>query len=950
MEKAPARGAEDGHWEERLEARRRALEAEYEALSVENTRAARDLAAYQAQFLMEEAETRRKLDERERAVEERLERGSAENRAALAKAEDRLIARERELEESADQRVRAANARLVELERLLAEAKDQIQRAAEIQARESERLKAAEEAKVELDRHYQDRLADLQAKAKKREDEHFKKERELEDRRAFYEESWASEKRKAEGEIESLRLEREKLLLDVRASREQGTGLLARIMGLEREKALVLDEARRAHARELELSMEARAALAAERDDLLARVADLEGERESLRGKLAEQAKTAAALRQDGSLAAQEHARTLDELNGARSAHEKERSALLAELAGLRVKAEGHHPRVLELERRLALAEDAASRTAALEEEARRWREDLHKMEDEQAALRGKLAEQAQAAASLRQDHSLAAQEHARTLDELKGAGSAHEKERAALLAELADLRVKAEGHHPRVLELERRLALAEDAASRTEALEEQAGRWRETLKNLEAEYDSLRRDHSGLLRAREALEADRAVLLAEVADLAPKAKGHHPRVLDLERRLAAAEERLSRVSGLEEQSRNWQPKLRTLEAELEALRRDQAAAEEMNLRREGELARISEERVKAANARILELERRLAEAQDSGQLVSETAARAQEHRLGADRRLKELEQGYQARLSELEAKALVREEELFRRERELEDLKASLEKSRAERILQAEAPLESMRRERDSLAADLARLRGQLEEQLARSLEAESLKNAAEEEARRAREAAAQALQWKAAVGAKDQDLSSLRRENSDLSQASAAHEKERAALLAELADLRVKAEGHHPRVLELERRLAAAEEDARRAETLAAQIEEWRGLLQTRQTGLDALRAQNAELAQAVGGTRRDNSEDLERQAGQWQAALAAKDRELEELRRERDAALDAKTAAQGGIREGISRRDEELKARARELDGRQADIEEQARTLAELAREYERKIKHG
>lgn len=334
-------------------------------------------------------------------------------------------------------------------------------------------------------------------------------------------------------------------------------------------------------------------------------------------------------------------------------------------------------------------------------------------------------------------------------------------REKALLLRELETWRSKAQELGPRAVELERACALAEEAARQARA---QADRQTIVLEE-----------------QRQAWQAERQLLQAELERWKGQAVGQLNELHSLREALAAAEERArqaraaqeAQAASFEESGKAWERERDTLAAEKQEWRARTDELLERNLEL-GKQAAVAEEAVLqtkgAAERQLAILEEKLKAAQAEAEAAGGDAAEARARAEAAVKKAQALEcklREAEEVIADAEADKTAREERLQRRVDELsgqrEELKAELDEARRRsqevlpRLLELEKSLSTTeesedaverhllrfreqekvwQRERAQLGEELAGLRGRLESANARALEAQRAAAAAREQA----------------------------------------------------------------------------------------------------------------------------------------------------------------------------------------------------------------------
>lgn len=285
-----------------------------------------------------------------------------------------------------------------------------------------------------------------------------------------------------------------------------------------------------------------------------------------------------------------------ERLESAESVWLQEKSLLTQELESWRRRAREAAPRVAELERALAEAEAAQQQqraghdrlTIVIESERAAWKSERESLSIEAASWRERAVNQVNEILSLKEAAATADEEarHARAQTEqqralYEQAKSALESERAsaqeagralavceetlsharaqkaALEAELAESRTKTRECLPRLAELEKSLAASEETESAVAR----------TLGRLEEE--------------RRAWQREREIISTELVSERAKAADQVVKLLELEKRLAAAEETERRIEGagqrlaarFDEQRKDWDCEREELKAQVSLLK-----------------------------------------------------------------------------------------------------------------------------------------------------------------------------------------------------------------------------------------------------------------------------------------------------------------------------------------------------------------------------------------
>lgn len=303
----------------------------------------------------------------------------------------------------------------------------------------------------------------------------------------------------------------------------------------------------------------------------------------------------------------------------------REKALLVRELEGWRARAHELGPKALELERALALADDAALKARAqadrqtmlLEElrqssaaerqalaaETERWRAQALAVGEEARGNRESLA----AAEERARRAAASAEAQAASFEE---SGKAWERERDSLAAEKQEWRSRTEELLERNLELGKRLAVAEESAVQTKAaaerqievLELRVKSGAQELESASAELAEARERGARadrLARRVDELSAERDALRAELDEARAKAREVLPRLSELERGLTAAEESEGAVerhlARLRERESAWGRERAELSSELTSTRKDLEAAIARGLAAERDLAAARE-------------------------------------------------------------------------------------------------------------------------------------------------------------------------------------------------------------------------------------------------------------------------------------------------------------------------------------------------------------------
>ncbi|MEK9145628.1 MAG: hypothetical protein AAB339_08480, partial [Elusimicrobiota bacterium] len=311
---------------------------------------------------------------------------------------------------------------------------------------------------------------------------------------------------------------------------------------------------------------------------------------------------------------------------GERGALQEEGKRLGTELESWKLKAREQLSLAQELARRLAFSEEAAAsaESAALLERARleslreRWEADKNALLQEKESLssslaewKGKAAEHAERSSELER-RLIAGEEDSQSAQRAAQDGSARieaqrrawEEEKSALieerrriLSEMEGWRLKTREHLARSLGLEKEVEATQEAAKLAES--------------------AAQLEHAQLETLRELWEQEKAALLPTLEHWRAQAAQKTKRALELEERLAAAEEEKSRLQGLSE-------------AKGVRIESDRAALlqETRSLREELDAWRS---RLQEQTSRSLEMERKLTAAQEAALHAESSAQRHQE-------------------------------------------------------------------------------------------------------------------------------------------------------------------------------------------------------------------------------------------------------------------------------------------------------------------------------
>ena len=781
------------------EAERAARQAATEGLHARSLELERGLAGAQGRAqaaeaaLAREAERRAALESREMEATARHQARAAELETRLKASDRNLAAREEKLQAQAAEAAQRAHGRITELERSLAAAEERGRGADAALARETERRERLERRLEELASQGQARLAELETRLKTAE-------RNLAEREERLQSIGAEASQKAR----SKELELEKALVQ---AQERSQTAAASSPG-RASAASGWSAAWRKRSRGPRPSRGA-GSLPLDRGGIWRRGTRISGAPGKTGGGL--QARHQAALG--------EISDRLQEAEAAGAAREEEVRAKASS------QAQDAAGRIMDLEAALAASEERAQAGGiSLARETERRLKLERQLKEEQASHDARLAaleEKFKAAAAEAENASRRAQER------LFGPESSMAK---------ADERIR---------DLENRFAREQEARAIVETRAQEAEKRRAQVQ-AEVE-DALRRKEA------EVQERER-VLQARAAQAAQE---HQAKIVQLEQSLGDTEERLLAAQSELAREQEGRLALERREAEIEAqydarlneLQASHQHKEDALTKKEKDLEDWAHDKAQEHHLRVLDLEKRLAEAEEAANTAAEALSRESEIR-------KILE----SRDEELETRARALGEDYRKKLAHLESLQAEIENSNAAlldqlasqrrksqeqfpRILEIERSAEesSARAQRAELEkAREAAHRQELESRL-REVDAVHSRRIAElqEDLNRERESLAERDR---ALAERARKIEAERsRSQAELSSLKEALDAEHRLLLEELTDLRTKAEGHHPRVMELERRLVSTQENARRAAEALALEAERRKAIELREAALE-------------------------------------------------------------------------------------------------------------
>ncbi|MBI5882393.1 MAG: hypothetical protein HZB91_04740 [Elusimicrobia bacterium] len=455
-------------------------------------------------------------------------------------------------------------------------------------------------------------------------------------------------------------------------------------------------------------------------------------------------------------------------------AWEKQKAALIQELSEWRVKYQEAADKNADLQNEVITARERNKQTdVSMANEAM--------MREEASRLRRRNQEEAEKNLSLEKRLSEAAEAQKRA--ESAAAREALERNRSesSMQAEINELTIRCHGQNDRAVSLEKRLVEAEERAKLVEmhasneaALSREAADLRKRLENASDRAIDLERQlserHDRACRAesesaRHAHEAAQIEGLRkdETETFTKKAQEHMARIVDLEKRLAIAEEKASSSQMVMEVKVEEAARHALETDQLEALRKDETET----------FTKKAQEHM----ARIVDLEKRLALAEEK----AERSQMAMELKTEEARRIDALER---AEAAEFQEKTQALTDRVLSLETSYEEAQARA--NEAERLLASRTG--ALQRAEDSFKRESTVYAQKAQEAAQRTVEMQNLLSGTEEKVKRA-------------------DLA-------------AAHEH---TLLQEIALLREKYREHMDKNVELEQLLAASDEAAKRAQATA-------------------------------------------------------------------------------------------------------------------------------
>lgn len=449
------------------------------------------------------------LDQLKRLLEQKLAQNEKELAARRGALEREFKHAREEVDTAARDRIRAQEqsfeikSRTLEQEHL---GKMSELREKEILLRQEE--KALSDRQAHFEDYYSSQRAELQTQLKSYRDEvdaqvRFRvqlAERALDERLAAMEAAWMREKALLTRELETWRLRVQELaprLIDLerRSAAADEAAIQARVVC--DANTVVFEEQRKGFEAEKILLAKERDALAGQRDEWKERAERHQHSAHELNKRLAQSEEQLQQLR-----AAAEH--EIAGIEQRKLDTQRRFEALEGEVGEWKKRHQEHLAKIYALENKLAVSEDALDQarlqTAAqkdrVEAHHRAWEETQKALNDEIEAGRRRVAERTPRLLEL--ERGLAAAEEAQAAEErqflrFEDQRAAWEKERQLLVDESARWREKAQDTLPRLLELERLLALSEETAAQVRAAgERQAARFDQQRRGWDQERNEL--------------------------------------------------------------------------------------------------------------------------------------------------------------------------------------------------------------------------------------------------------------------------------------------------------------------------------------------------------------------------------------------------------------------------------------------------------------------------